>query len=114
MIVDTAWAQAGGPISPAVMNILPLLAVFAVFYFLLIRPRQKEEREHQDMLANIKRNDEVITAGGVYGKVVALNDSVVTIEIAPKVQVRVARARIGSVVTTTPPKDKAKPKDEDK
>jgi len=114
MIVDTAWAQGAGPISPAVMNILPLVAVFAVFYFLLIRPRQKEEREHQEMLANIKRNDEVITAGGVYGKVVSLNESVVTLEIAPKVQVRVARSRIGSVVTATPNKDKAKPKEDDK
>jgi len=114
MIVDPAWAQGGAPMSPAVMNILPLVAVFAVFYFLLIRPRQKEEREHQDMLANLKRNDEVITSGGVYGKVMSLNDNVVTLEIAPKVQVRVARSRIGSVVTATANKDKAKPKDEDK
>ena len=114
MIVDTAWAQGGGAISPAVMNVLPLVAVFAVFYFLLIRPRQKEERAHQDMLTNLKRNDEVITGGGLYGKVVALTDSVVTLEIAPKIQVRVARARIASVLTAVPNKDKAKPKDEDK
>jgi preprotein translocase subunit YajC len=112
-VIDIAWAQGAGGISPAVMNILPLVAVFAVFYFLLIRPRQQEEKTHQEMLANLKRNDEVVTGGGLYGKVVALTDDVVTLEVSPKVQVRIARPRISAVVTAQN-KEKTKSKDKDK
>jgi len=76
---------------------VPLLLVFAVFYFLLIRPQQRKQREHRAMLANLKRNDEVITSGGLYGTVVQISDQVVTLEIAPNVRVRVVKEQITSL-----------------
>jgi preprotein translocase subunit YajC len=97
-MTGVAWAQAGeGP--PALVSFMPLLLVFVVFYFLLIRPQQQKAKEHRTMLGNLKKNDEVVTAGGLYGRVVALADKVVTLEIAPNVRVRVARPQINEVVT---------------
>ncbi len=98
-MINPAWAQAasGGHPPPAVMQFAPLVLIFAVFYFLLIRPQQQKAKEQRLMLANLKRNDEVITAGGLYGKIVALTDKVVTLEIAPNVRVRVDRPQIASL-----------------
>ncbi len=97
-MTGTAWAQAGGNAPPALVQIAPLLLVFAVFYFLLIRPQQRKQKEHRAMLANLKRNDEVITSGGLYGTVVQISDQVVTLEIAPNVRVRVVKEQIASLV----------------
>ena len=79
-MTDIAFAQTapgfGGP--GQMLNFLPLVLVFVVFYFLLIRPQQKKAKDHQQMLTRLKKNDEVMTSGGIYGKVVALADNVVT------------------------------------
>ena len=100
-MINPAWAQAasGGHPPPAVMQFAPLVLIFAVFYFLLIRPQQQKAKEQRLMLANLKRNDEVVTAGGIYGKIVALSDKVVTLEIAPNVRVRVDRAQITALAS---------------
>jgi len=102
-MISPAWAQMGGADgSPSpIFQLAPLLLIFVVFYFLLIRPQQTKAKEHSEMLANLKRNDDVITSGGIYGKVVALNEKVVTLEIAPKVQVKVERQQITALVKTT-------------
>ena len=106
-MIDTAWAQApGGPIPPAVVSFAPLALVFAVFYLLLIRPQQQKAKEHRTMLANLKKNDEIITNGGLYARVLALADDIVTVEIAPNVKVRVSRQQIASVLTAPKPGDK--------
>lgn len=113
-MINPAWAQAihgGGP--PALMQFAPLILIFVVFYFLLIRPQQQKAKEHRAMLANLKRNDEVITSGGLYGKVVTLTDKVVTLEIAPNVRVRVDRPQIASLAKAGPP-DEPKEKEKDK
>ena len=81
------------------LNFLPLVLVFAVVYFLLIRPQQKKAKEHQQMLGRLKKNDEVITSGGIYGRVMALTDDVVTLEVAPNVRLRVHRPQISAVLT---------------
>ena len=81
------------------LNFLPLVLVFAVFYFLLIRPQQKKAKEHQQMLGRLKRNDEVMTSGGIYGRVMTLTDEVVTLEVAPNVRLRVHRPQISAVLT---------------
>ena len=81
------------------LNFLPLVLVFADFYFLLIRPQQKKAKEHQQMLGRLKRNDEVMTSGGIYGRVMALTDEVVTLEVAPNVRLRVHRPQISAVLT---------------
>jgi preprotein translocase subunit YajC len=100
-MTDIAFAQtAPGLGSPGQMlNFLPLVLVFVVFYFLLIRPQQKKAKEHQQMLGRLKKNDEVMTSGGIYGKVVALTDDVVTLEVAPNVRLRVHRPQISAVIT---------------
>lgn len=98
---DVAYAQTvpglTGP-SP-VMTILPFILIFVIMYFLVIRPQQKKSKEHQEMLGKLKKNDEVMTSGGIYGKVMALADNVVTLEVAPNVRIRVHRPQISAVVT---------------
>jgi preprotein translocase subunit YajC len=108
-MIDAAWAQAGGGASgpPTLVNFLPLVLVFVVFYFLLIRPQQQKAKEHRVLLDNLKKNDEIITSGGLYGRVLALADDVVTVEIAPNVKVRINRPQIATVVTAPKPGDKA-------
>jgi preprotein translocase, YajC subunit len=102
-MIDTAWAQAagGGAAPPTLVSFLPLGLVFVVFYFLLIRPQQQKAKEHKLLLANLKKNDQIITSGGLYGRVLTLADDVVTVEIAPNVKVLVSRPQIASVVTAT-------------
>ncbi|MBI4529432.1 MAG: preprotein translocase subunit YajC [Deltaproteobacteria bacterium] len=96
---DMAFAQAAEavPGPSALVSFLPLVLVFVVFYLLLIRPQQKKVKEHKEMLRQLKKNDEVMTSGGIYGKVVALTEDVVTLEVAPKVQIRVHRPQISTV-----------------
>ena len=80
------------------MTIFPFILIFVIMYFMVIRPQQKKNKEHQEMLAKLKRNDEVMTSGGIYGKVIDLKENVVTLEVAPNVRIRVARPQIASVV----------------
>jgi preprotein translocase subunit YajC len=100
-MVDIAYAQTvpgiGGP--GQMLSFLPLILIFVVFYFLLIRPQQKKAKQHQEMLGKLKKNDEVMTSGGIYGKVVTLADHVVTLEVAPNVRIRVNRPQISAVIT---------------
>lgn len=75
-------------------QILPIILIFAVFYFLLIRPQQKKAKEHQAYLANLKRGDKVITSGGIYGQITGLTESAVTLEVAENVRIKVSRSSI--------------------
>lgn len=111
-----AWAQAAAGAAPsALIQFAPLALIFVVFYFLLIRPQQQKAKEQRTMIDNLKRNDEVIMAGGLYGKVVALNDKVLTLEIAPNVRVRVERAQVSTRVKGVAADDtKEKEKDKQK
>ncbi|HVM95540.1 MAG TPA: preprotein translocase subunit YajC [Candidatus Acidoferrales bacterium] len=113
-MISPAWAQAAGGGGPSpLVNFMPLILIFVVFYFLLIRPQQQKQKEHQVMLDNLKVNDEVTTSGGIYGKVTAIADKVVTLEIAPNVRIRVERPQIGSIRGAReekPQKEKDKPK----
>lgn len=99
-MIATAWAQDGGAgaAPSALIQMAPLILVFVVFYFLLIRPQQLKQRQQGTMLANLKRNDQVITSGGLHGKIVELADSVVGLEIAPNVRVKIERQQIAVVV----------------
>lgn len=78
---------------------LPLIIIFGIFYFLLIRPQQKRAKEHQNFLANLKKGDEVVTNGGLIGKIIGLTEDVVTLEIAEKVRIKVLRNSIAGSVT---------------
>lgn len=100
-MVDIAYAQAapgaGGP--GPIVTILPFILIFIIMYFMVIRPQQKKAKEHQEMLSKLKRNDEVMTSGGIYGKVIDLKETVVTLEVAPNVRIRVNRPQISAVLT---------------
>jgi len=86
-------SQAGGGMSTLMM----LLVMFGVLYFLMIRPQQKRQKQHQDMLKALKKGDRVVTNGGLIGIVSALTDKVVTIEIADKVRVNVLRSQVAGL-----------------
>ncbi|MBI5014504.1 MAG: preprotein translocase subunit YajC [Deltaproteobacteria bacterium] len=87
----------GGDPTQQFIGLLPLVAMFAIFYFLLIRPQQKKAKEHKAMLEALKKGDEVITSAGMIGRVTALAEDVVTVEVAPDVKIRFQRNAIASV-----------------
>lgn len=95
-----AMGGAGGQGSPGgdFGFILMMTTIFLIFYFLLIRPAQKKQKETKDMIANLKHGDTVETTGGIQGKVAALTEAVVTVEIAPNVKIKVNRAHITGIV----------------
>ncbi len=76
---------------------IPLLLMFAIFYFLLIRPQQKKAKDHKSMVASLKKGDRVVSSGGLHGVITGLADDTVTMEIAPKVRVKVSRGSIAGV-----------------
>jgi preprotein translocase subunit YajC len=77
--------------------LLPLVIMFVIFYFLLIRPQQKKQKAHQQLLGNLRKGDRVLTNGGLYGTVTGLTDTELTLEIAPKIRVKVARGYVASI-----------------
>ncbi len=77
---------------------IPLILMFAIFYFLLIRPQQKKAKDHKAMIANVKKGDTVVSSGGLHGVITGLRDDVVTMEIAPKIRVKVSRGSIAGYV----------------
>jgi|SRR5487761_887321 preprotein translocase subunit YajC len=93
-----AAAPAAGPqgfIDQMLSNpVVPLVLVVAVFYFLIIRPQSQRSSDHQKLVKGLKKNDEVVTNGGIVGRVAEMNDNLVTLEIAPNVRVRIERAEI--------------------
>jgi preprotein translocase subunit YajC len=93
------WAFAAGPggaaeSSPMWTFVAPMVLMVVIFYFLLIRPQQKKAKEHRQFLENLKRGDRVITTGGLCGEITAINDQVLTVEVADKVRLEVGRAYI--------------------
>jgi len=111
MFISPAYAQtADGGTGAVIMQLLPLILIFAVFYFLLIRPQQKKMKEHKAMLGTLKRNDRIITSGGILATVTKVRDDSdeVEVEIAPNVRVTVLRATIGSVIKPPEPANDSK------
>jgi preprotein translocase subunit YajC len=96
--IQDAWAQGAATASDPWLSMLPLVIIFVVFYFLLIRPQQKRQKEHKDLIGKLVTGDEVVTAGGVLGKVTEVGESFVHVEIADGVQVKVQRHTIGAVM----------------
>ena len=83
--------------SSPLMNLMPIILIFVVFYFLLIRPQKKTQDLHKKMIASLKKNDEVITAGGVHGTITNVKDSTVTLKIDDNVKVEVQKSSISSM-----------------
>jgi preprotein translocase subunit YajC len=86
-------AQQGNPYSGIIM----LVAMFAIFYFLLIRPQQKRAKQHRELISNLKSGESVVTAGGIHGKITAVEDAVVTLEVANGVKIKLNRGSITEV-----------------
>ena len=97
--MSLAFAQDGAaPEGPGpLVQFFPLILIFVVFYFLLIRPQQQKAKAHRNMLGELKRNDEVVTVGGLYGRIMELGEKVVTLELAQNVRVRIERSKIEAV-----------------
>ena len=76
---------------------VPLILMFAIFYFLLIRPQQKKAKLHREMVSTLKKGDRVVSSGGLHGLVTGITDTVITMEVAPKVRVKVSRGSIAGV-----------------
>ncbi len=91
-------AGGGGGGQSAIMNLVPLVFMFGIFYFLLIRPQQKKAKEHRALLDALKKGDSVVTAGGMFGKVTSIDENVVTLEIATGVNVRIKKGHIAEVL----------------
>ncbi|HKP65835.1 MAG TPA: preprotein translocase subunit YajC [Casimicrobiaceae bacterium] len=96
MLISPAFAQAAGaaPQSETLLTFLPMVAIFVVFYFLLIRPQQKKAKESRAMLDALEKGNEIVTAGGILGRIVKLDEQYVTVEIAPNTQMVVQRGAI--------------------
>lgn len=99
MFISDAWAEAA-PAGPeaTIMSFVPLVLIFLIFYFLLIRPQMKRAKDHRKMVETLAKHDEVVTSGGVLGRVAELGESFITVEIADGVQVKVQRNAVGQVV----------------
>ena len=98
--ISDAAAQAATGAGPqgGLLSFLPLVLIFGVMYFLMIRPQQKKMKEHQAMVNALGKGDEVTTNGGILGKIVSLDDSFVTVEIAPNVTIKLQRVAISTVM----------------
>ncbi|HEY8591888.1 MAG TPA: preprotein translocase subunit YajC [Sphingomicrobium sp.] len=92
-------APSDGGVAAGVFGLLPWILIFVIFYFLMIRPQQKRVKEHQAAIAAIKKGDEVVTGGGVRGKVTKVADDEVEVEIAQGVRVRVIKGTVSQVLT---------------
>ncbi|EHK65885.1 preprotein translocase subunit YajC [Achromobacter arsenitoxydans] len=106
-VIDTAGlvvAQAAAPEGNALMGMLPIILMFVILYFLMIRPQMKRQKEHRNLIAALAKGDEVVTAGGLLGKVTKVNDSYVTVEVSELADKPVEVIMQKSSVSTVLPK----------
>lgn len=101
MSIFLAFAQAttpGGGLNELLISILPFVAIFAIMYFLILRPQQQRLKDHKEMIGNVRRGDVIVTSGGIIGKVIrVVDDNEVQVEIADNVRVRLIRSMIAEV-----------------
>jgi preprotein translocase subunit YajC len=77
-------------------GLIPIILMFVIFYFLLIRPQQKKSKDHRQMISELKKGDRIITSGGIHGRITGLDESTLTVEIADKVRVKVVRGNVAA------------------
>ena len=107
MLISNAFAQTAGATGPAggLMSFLPIILMFAVLWFIMIRPQMKRQKESKAMLEALSKNDEVVTAGGILGRITKVNENYVTLEVAEGTEITVQK----SAVTNVLPKGSLKP-----
>lgn len=101
MLISSAFAQTGGAAAPAgggLMGLLPIVLMFVVLYFIMIRPQMKKQKETKAMIEALTKGDEVVTTGGLLGRITKLDDTLLTLQIAPNTEVQVQRAAVIQVL----------------
>lgn len=105
LFVSSAWAQAqgGGANSqgPGFSMFIPMILIFVIFYFLMIRPQQKQQKERKKLISEIQKGDQIVMTSGIYAKVVGVADKILTLEIADNVKIKADREGIATVVKAT-------------
>lgn len=97
-LISNAYAQGAQGQADPFGFLVPMIIIFGAFYFLLIRPQQKQRKQHTAMIEALKTGDEVVTAGGILGQVIGISDHFVTLKIAENVQIKVQKATVTAVV----------------
>ncbi len=99
LMISPAYAQGGLSVPGGdLMAFLPMVAIFVVFYFLLIRPQQKRSKEQKEMLSNLQKGDEVVTAGGMVGRISKLTEQYASVEVSPSIEVNIQRSAIAQLL----------------
>ena len=106
VLINTAYAMGTGGAgagqgASGIASLIPIILMFVIFYFLLIRPQQKKAKEHREMVGQLKKGDRIVTSGGLHGRVTAVSDTTMTVEIADKVRVKIARGNVSQVLQTS-------------
>ncbi len=96
--ISDAMAEGGAPTDAGLLGFLPLIIIFVIFYFLIIRPQVKRAKDHKKLTESVSKGDEVVTGGGLLGKVADVNDNFVTLEISDGVEVKIQRQSVASLV----------------
>ena len=96
--ISTALAQDAAAPSGGLISFLPLIVIFALFYFMLIRPQMKRSKEHRKLVAELSKGDEVVTNGGLLGKIIDVSDSFVTLELADNIEIKLQRHAVTNVM----------------
>ena len=94
MIISPAYAQAAGGGDPGFIGFLPIILMFVLLYFMMIRPQMKRAKEQKQMIEALQKGDEVVAAGGVVGRIASINEAYVSLEIAPEIEISVQRAAV--------------------
>ncbi|HKC31424.1 MAG TPA: preprotein translocase subunit YajC [Burkholderiales bacterium] len=94
MIISPAFAQSAGGGDPGYIGFLPIILMFVLLYFLMIRPQMKRSKEQKQMVEALQKGDEVITAGGVLGRITRIGDAYVSLEVAPNTEISVQRTAV--------------------
>jgi preprotein translocase subunit YajC len=97
-MISNAYAQAAGGGDPGFVGLLPIVLMFVLLYFLMIRPQMKRAKEHKQMVEALQKGDEVITAGGVVGRISKMGEGYVTLEIAPNTEISVQRTAVQTLL----------------
>ncbi len=99
MIIEILTAAgAGAEAPPAWINFLPIIGMVAIFWFLIIRPQMKRQKEHQEKIGGVKKGDQVVTAGGLVGKVAKVTDDYVELDLAKDVRVKAVKSTLGDII----------------
>lgn len=107
MFIGTAYAQDAAAAANPILQFVPIILIFLVFYFLIIRPQQKRAKQHREMIGAVRRSDTVVTSGGVVGKVTKVDETEIEVEIAKDVRVKVVKSTLADVRSKTEPANDA-------